>query len=72
MCLGAIYWARPSKVYYACTRADAAHVGFDDDMIYREIPMPIEQRHISMTQLLRQEALEVFDRWQQKTDKTAY
>lgn len=72
MCLGAIYWARPSKVYYACTRSDAAHIGFDDDMIYREIPMPVEQRHIAMQQLLREEALTVFRKWQEKTDKTVY
>jgi guanine deaminase len=28
MCLGAIYWARPARVYYACLAADAAAAGF--------------------------------------------
>src|SRR6187549_1570210 len=40
MCLGAIYWARPSKVYYGCTRQDAAAFQFDDDFIYKEIDLP--------------------------------
>ncbi len=34
MCLGAIYWARPASVFYACNRDDAAEIGFDDDHIY--------------------------------------
>lgn len=29
MCLGAIYWARPKKVYYACNKHDARQIGFD-------------------------------------------
>ena len=72
MCLGAIYWARPKNVYYACTRADAAVIEFDDDFIYREIPLPIEERSIPMEQLLRIEALTLFETWKNKTDKTPY
>src|SRR5882762_6295882 len=30
MCLGAIYWARPARVFYAGVAADAANAGFDD------------------------------------------
>ncbi len=37
MCLGAIYWARPARVFYACVAADAAAVGFDDAFIYEEL-----------------------------------
>ncbi|MGC2236356.1 MAG: nucleoside deaminase, partial [Pyrinomonadaceae bacterium] len=33
MCLGAIYWARPERVVFACTREDAAKIGFDDQFI---------------------------------------
>lgn len=34
MCLSAIIWANIKKVYYACTREDAAKIGFRDDAIY--------------------------------------
>ena len=60
MCLGAIYWARPSKVYYANTREDAAEIGFDDAFIYQEIPLPIHQRKIEMIPLGREEAQKAF------------
>ena len=46
MCLGAIYWARPRQIFFACTHADAANVGFDDSFIYEEIERPIETRKI--------------------------
>jgi len=72
MCLGAIYWARPKNVYYACTRADAAAIEFDDDFIYREIPLPINERSIPMEQFLRIEALKLFESWKSKIDKTPY
>jgi guanine deaminase len=72
MCLAAIYWARLDRVYYANTRKDAAAVGFDDDLIYREIPKPLKKRKIAMQQCLRDEAVEVFKKWKAKEDKTPY
>ena len=63
MCLGAIYWARPEKVYYAATRKDAASSGFDDDYIYHEIDLPHNQRHIPLINKQRDEALQVFREW---------
>ena len=72
MCLGAIYWARPKRVFFGCTRTDAADIEFDDDFIYAEITVPLEQRKIPMIPLLREEALEVFRAWQTKGDKTLY
>lgn len=72
MCLGAIYWARPKKVFYACTRQDAADVGFDDDFIYAEIPLAPEDRSISMEHILRNESLRVFEEWREKEDKIDY
>ena len=72
MCLGAIYWARPDKVFYACTKEDAADVNFDDQFIYEEIEKPYEQREIPMKNLLRQKAVIVFKEWEQKEDKTPY
>lgn len=72
MCLAAIYWARFQKVYFANTRKDAAEIDFDDDLIYREIALPIKRRKIPMQQLLRPEALEVFKAWKSKPDKIRY
>jgi len=72
MCLSAIYWARVRKVYYANTRKDAARIAFDDDLIYREVALPIGRRSLKMSQLLRKEALPAFREWERKTDKISY
>ena len=72
MCLGAIYWARPKRVFFGCTRTDAADIQFDDDFIYKEITVPLDQRQIPMIPLLREEALVVFREWQEMADKTLY
>jgi guanine deaminase len=72
MCLGAIYWARPGKVYYGNSKADAAHIGFDDQFIYEEIEKELSERQIPMEQMLREEALEGFKAWMRKLDRTAY
>lgn len=72
MCLGAIYWARPDRLVFACGREDAANVGFDDDLIYREIAIPYRERKIATESYLRDEGLEVFGLWASKTDKTKY
>lgn len=73
MCLGAIYWARPDRVVFAATREDAADAGFDDQLIYDELPLPPEQRRIpTEARVLRDEAQAVFKAWLEKTDKTAY
>ena len=63
MCLGAIYWARPKKVYYACTREDAANIDFDDEFIYTEISKKITGRQIPFINILREEASKVFNNW---------
>lgn len=72
MCLGAIYWARPDRVFYANTKADAAAIGFDDSFIYDELALPMEQRKIPMIQMDKTEALQVFQQWADKTDKQQY
>lgn len=72
MCLGAIYWARPRRVIYANTRQDAADIGFDDDFIYQELRLPIEQRAIPMRQLMRDEGWSAFEEWRAKADRTEY
>jgi guanine deaminase len=72
MCLGLIYWARLDKLYYANTAEDAAAIGFDDLRIYREFLLAHAARSIPMVQMLRNEALAVFQQWQQKSDKIIY
>jgi guanine deaminase len=72
MCLAAIYWARLKRVFYANTRQDAAKIGFDDDLIYRELSVPLSQRSMPMKQLLRKEALKTFAEWDAKPDKVEY
>jgi len=72
MCLAAIYWARLDRIYYANGRADAARIGFDDALLYREIALPIEKRILPMTQLLGDEARLAFDAWEAKADKIRY
>ncbi len=72
MCLGAIYWARPAKLYFAATKDDAASAGFDDSEIYKEIALPKEQRKIPTEQVLQKEAQQVFTRWVNMENKTEY
>ena len=72
MCLGAIYWARPEKVFYACTHGDAAEIDFDDGFIYREISKNLADRAIPFKSLLREEGVEVFRKWTTKDDKLPY
>ena len=72
MCLGAIYWARPKKVYYGNTKADAADIDFDDQFIYDELDLPMTNRKLPMIPLLREEALEAFKEWKTNTEKVEY
>ena len=72
MCLGAIYWARPDRIVFACTREDAADAGFDDQLIYDELPLPYAERRIRTEHLLREEGLTIFRAWKEKSDKVRY
>lgn len=72
MCLGAIYWARPRRVFYAATKDEAATAGFDDAFIYDEIDKAPADRRIEMTMLLREEAQRPFSAWMEKEDRVAY
>jgi guanine deaminase len=72
MCMGAIYWARPDKVFYALTRDDAAAIGFDDSLIYEELTQPLHNRKIPIENCCREESLHLFEKWKQKTDRTDY
>lgn len=72
MCLGAIYWARPDKMYFANTKKDAAEIDFDDDFIYEELDLNFSERKLDTHQMLREEALEAFKKWQESSDKIEY
>ena len=72
MCLGAIYWARPDKIYFANTREAAASIGFDDSFIYDEVSKAIKDRHIPTFQVGQEIAKVVFDEWKNKNDKLEY
>ncbi|SET99164.1 nucleoside deaminase [Hymenobacter actinosclerus] len=72
MCLGAIYWARPRRVFYGNTKEDAAAIGFDDQFIYEELEKPLDQRRLPLQPLLRDEALAGFQAWEQHEARTDY
>ena len=72
MCLGAIYWARPARVYFANSAADAAQAGFDDAFIYQELRVAHAERKIPMMQLKHDDALAAFRAWREKLDKIRY
>lgn len=72
MCLGAIYWARPDRVFYANTRHEAAQAGFDDAFIYEEINVAPHARKITMIHTPDPDAMQVFRDWIIKPDKTPY
>lgn len=72
MCLGAIYWAHISKIYYGNNRKDAAHIGFDDDFIYDELELSPHNRRLPSEILMQEEARKAFEMWKEKEDKTEY
>lgn len=72
MCLAAIYWARPDRLYYANSKEDAAAINFDDQLIYEEIAKPVSERKIFTQQILRDEALAAFKKWSESPNKIEY
>jgi guanine deaminase len=72
MCLGAIYWARLAKVYFACSRHDAAKANFDDSFIYDQIAVFPADRNIPMLHMKLRNAAQPFQAWATKVDKVLY
>lgn len=73
MCFGAIYWARPKAVFYACTKEDAAAIKFDDQFIYDELEKSTdEDLAITFKNIMRKESQQVFKNWATKTDRVDY
>jgi guanine deaminase len=72
MCLGAIYWAKIDKLYYAATKDDATKTNFVDSFIYEEFSLPKDKRSISSLQLMREDAIKVFEEWIKSENKIEY
>ncbi len=72
MCLGAVYWARLARVFYAGTRRDAADAGFDDERIHAELALPPEERRIPLIPRERGAGLAVFRGWLARPDRQPY
>lgn len=72
MCLGAVYWSRLDRIYYAANRSDAAEIGFDDHFFYQEIGKNKSERQVGMIEILREDALVIFDEWQSMQNKQMY
>ena len=72
MCLGAIYWARPNAIYFGNSKEDAAEINFDDNFIYDELDISLNERKLPTIQLLRNEAQSAFIQWQKFEDKIEY
>jgi guanine deaminase len=72
MCLGALYWARPARIFFAATRAAAAAAGFDDALIYRELLSPLDRRAIPTLHLPHESAARPFEAWLSQPAKIRY
>ena len=72
MCLSAIYWARIEKIFFANSKTDAAEIGFDDDLIYQEIILPVEKRSIPTQQIFIYESILAFRAWERSDSKINY
>ncbi|HEY1657085.1 MAG TPA: nucleoside deaminase [Candidatus Sulfotelmatobacter sp.] len=72
MCLGAIYWARIDRIYFASDAEDASQAGFDDSLIYQEFARDHSQRKIPMVQVMREQGFEAFRAWKNSPNKIEY
>ena len=72
MCLGAMYWAGVSRIYYGNTAADAARIGFSDLFIYKEIEKPHLERDIPCIHVETTNAMDAFNKWANKEEKIEY
>jgi guanine deaminase len=72
MCLGALFWARPARIFFAAAAADAAAAGFDDSLIYRQLALPEAERAIPMIHVADSSAQRPFEAWAARPDKVRY
>ncbi len=72
MCLGAIYWANIDRVVFAASREKATEAGFRDSMIYSELSLPPEQRHLPHRHILLKERNSPFRQWENSESRIPY
>jgi len=72
MCLSAIHWAKMKKLYFGCSRKDAARIGFDDDFIYQVIKGTAAREQVVRIQMNREDGLRLMGLWQKKPDRVQY
>ena len=72
MCLGAIYWARPDRVFFSATAGDATAAGFDDSFIYDQLKLPYTRRRIPFERIVQDTTLQPFQEWEKKSDRIRY
>ena len=76
MCLSAIIWSNIKKVYYGNTKEDAANIEFRDDYIYSYIKSLTDNTNdnsvLKLEYIDREETIETFNQFIEKSDKTIY
>jgi guanine deaminase len=72
MCLSAIHWAKMKKLYFGCSRKDAARIGFDDDFIYQVIKGTAARKQVVRIQMNREDCLRLMSLWQKKSNRVQY
>ena len=72
MCLTAIMWARIGRMVYACSRADAAKAGFDDDWFYRQGALPVDGRALKAKRIMTPQGRRAFQVWTANPKKVSY
>lgn len=72
MCLGAIYWARIDRVYFGFSVTDAAAIGFDDAVIYREFVLPRDQRQVPCLPMPSDEVRTLMAEFARMPDRAKY
>ncbi len=72
MCLGAIHWARLSRIYYGFRIEDAAAIGFDDTAIFAQFSLPPSERLIPSTELCRDATLQLAGEYASMPQRVRY
>jgi guanine deaminase len=72
MCLGAIIWARISKVHYGCTTDEAAAIGFDDRIFYEALSALDSNQFIAMEHYDNPLCRSLFQKWLRMDDRKLY